>query len=172
MSGARGGQDLLLAGDLEPHPVVELVQDEHADCWDSGEHGREAVLQGLHERRPPEVLPRASEGAARGAGAGSARKRKELGFPRFLVLVSANLHKGLPVPPGAASEDGPWTATQIAHATVHLTSQFLKFSMEQQLYVARHLDCIVMVLGDGAMPGSMGLPYWCDICLRLPVAIG
>ena len=107
-----------------------------------------------------------------GSGARGARKRKDLGFLLFLVLVSANSHTGLPDPSGAASEDGPWTATQIAHATVRLAAQPLKFSMEQQLYVAKHRDFIVMVLGDGAMPGSLGLPYWCDRCLRLPVAIG
>lgn len=107
-----------------------------------------------------------------GSGASAGRKRKDLGPPWFLVAVSAHLHKGQADPSGAASEECPWTATQMGNATLHLTSLSLKFSLEQQFYVAKHLDFIVMVLGDGAMPGSLGLPYWCDRCLRPPVAIG
>ena len=100
------------------------------------------------------------------------RKKQELGFPRFLAAVSASLHRVPGAPSGAASEDSQWTATQMSLVAVHLAAESLKFSMAQQLYVAKHLDIIVMVLGDGTVPGSLGLPYWCDRCLRLLVAVG
>ena len=62
--------------------------------------------------------------------------------------------------------------TTLAAAALDLAAQSAKFSMEQQLYVAQHLDYLTMVIGDGAAAGSFGQPYWCSKCCWVPIAIG
>ncbi len=60
----------------------------------------------------------------------------------------------------------------LATAAQHLMLQTADFTMEQQIYISKHLDYIVMVVGDGQSPGSLGQPYWCLNCCWVPLAIG